>query len=181
MNIKLCIPWFFSPYGKLQLLILFSYDSFLPLSPPPSTAPSLFFLSVSGPPPLPLFQVLHVWWPCCLIRSWRWPTLETHVEFFAIKTATPFLYRTIINLTSSKNARGSRKLVRKQLQSRPIDFSQLILSSTTQLEGTLKLRLLSWKHKKVFLWSKLSTLSLISHLVSLYGHQNPVTDNTICF
>lgn len=83
---------------------------------------SCSFSSFSGPllfsPLLHLFQALHVWWPCCLIRSWRWPTSETRAESFAIKTAMPSLYRTTTNLTSWKNARGSRRLVREQLQSR---------------------------------------------------------------
>ena len=65
---------------------------------------------------LHLFQGPHVWWPYCLIRSWMWPTLETRGVSSAIKTATPFLYRMTTNLTSWKNARGSRKPVRKQMK-----------------------------------------------------------------
>ena len=64
-----------------------------------------------SPSPLHLPQVPHVWWPCCPIRSWPWPTWEIHAESCAIKTAMPFLYRTTTNLTSSKSARGSRRLV----------------------------------------------------------------------
>lgn len=62
---------------------------------------------------LHLFQVLPVWWPSCLIRSWPWPTWETRGVSSVIKTATLFPYHTTTNLTSWKNARGSRKPVRK--------------------------------------------------------------------
>lgn len=90
--------------------------------------PTIFSSSSSFSGPLSLtsllhlLQVLHVWSPCCLIRSWLWPTSETHVEFFAIKTAMPFLYHMTTNLTSLKNARGSRRLVSKLLQSGPEHF-----------------------------------------------------------
>lgn len=78
---------------------------------------------------LHLFQVLPVWWPSCLIRSWPWPTWETRGASSVIKTATLFPYHTTTNLTSWKNARGSRKPVRNG----PAYFSPfpaMLISST---------------------------------------------------
>lgn len=54
------------------------------------------------------------------------------MEFFVIKMATPFLYHMTTNLTSSKNARGSKRLVRKLLQSGPADFSAIRLFAAEQ-------------------------------------------------
>lgn len=99
-----------------------------------------------------LFQALHVWWLCSLIKSWLWLTSETLVEFCVIKMGKPFLYRMTINRTSSRNARGSRKPVRKLLQcwlSFLFNAFHLLLSWRTKLKHK-RITDLCYERAKIF-------------------------------
>lgn len=122
-------------------------------------------------PSPPLFQELHVWWPCCLIRSWRWLMLETHAEFFAIKTAMPFLYRTTTNLTSSRSVRGSRRPVSKcaaiQTHTHFSLYSEQQKRLQLKLEGASKLTLLLWKHEMSLLMIKAKSHCTVLPLIHL--------------